>query len=187
MFLPQKNLKSEEKHVSCSLFQQLWFLMKSLTRPGQLGHQKERQWIAPFIPGGVGVAALILRWKQTTVRKIHKTSQCFTLLCLLQPFSAALVSHEITHASWPTRPSKRKAMNCPVYPKSTVSKKDVCGSPPRNRVLIPNQQLLTKGTRGGGTQQNQQTNKQKGRVSKRGKCCCCCMLYVLKCCQDCMG
>ena len=103
--------------VSCSLFQQLWFLMKSLMRLGQLGHQKERQGIAPFIPGGVGVAALILRWKQTTVRKIQKTSQCFTLLCLLQPFSAALVSHEITHASWPTRPSKRKARNCPVYPR----------------------------------------------------------------------
>ena len=111
-------------YVSSSLFQQFWFLMKSLTRLGQLGHQKERQWIAPFIPGGVGVAALILRWKQTTVRKIQKTSQCFTLLCLFQPFSAVLVSHEITHASWPTRPSKRKAMNCPVYPKSTVSKKN---------------------------------------------------------------
>lgn len=86
--------------------------------------------------GGGAPFRLIVLKHQLCMPSFHNTnSLCMdcllTLSCLLQPFSAALVSHEITHASWPTRPSKRKAMNCPVYPKSTVSKikKKTCAAP----------------------------------------------------------
>ena len=81
------------------------------TRPS-----KRRQWIAPFIPGGVGVAALILRWKYRQFEKSirHLSVSHSYVSCSL--FSAALVSHEITHASWPTRPSKRRQWIAPFIP-----------------------------------------------------------------------
>ena len=37
-----------------ALFQQLWFLMKSLTRPGHLGHKKRKAMNCPVYPRGGG-------------------------------------------------------------------------------------------------------------------------------------
>ena len=111
---PWSNGFTWQYHVSCSSFSAALVSHEITHASWPSRPQKEKGNELPRLsPGGWGWPLLILRWKQRQFEKSMRHPSVSHTYVSCSSFSAALVSHEITHASWPSRPQKEKGNELP--------------------------------------------------------------------------